>query len=77
MKKLFVAVVAAAAALSACNNANSIKNYSEKDSVAYAIGLDYGRHLKSLDSTLNPSVVAAAISDVLNNSGKMTQEQAY
>lgn len=77
MKKLFVAVVAVAAALSACNNASSIKSYSEKDSVAYAIGLDYGRHLKGLDSTLNPAVVAAAISDVLNNSAKMTQEQAY
>ncbi len=77
MKKLFVAAVAALAALSACNNASSIKSYSEKDSVAYAIGLDYGRHLKGLDSTLNPSVVAAAISDVLNSSAKMTQEQAY
>lgn len=77
MKKLFVVALAAVAVLSACNNAGSIKSYSEKDSVAYAIGLDYGRHLKSLDSTLNPAVVMAAISDVLNNSQKMDQDQAF
>ncbi len=76
MKKILVLAVVLTAAFSACNTGKNPKAFSEKDSVAYAFGLDYGRHAKSFDSTLNTAIIAQAISDVMNNTQKMTIGQA-
>ncbi len=77
MKKLLIVVVLFAAAFVSCKSSKNIKGFSEKDSLSYAIGIDYGSHAKRLDSTMSVSVIAAAIQDVLNNKPQMTQEEAY
>jgi FKBP-type peptidyl-prolyl cis-trans isomerase len=45
--------------------------------VAYALSLDLGNFLKTVDSTANPATVAQGIADVLKNKPQMTQEEAY
>ena len=66
---------AAVVGLGSCGGSASVR--SEKDSVAYAIGLDLGNYIKNLDSTLDINVVSSAIKDVIKNKQKMTQEDAY
>lgn len=77
MKKLLFLAVVMAVALTSCNSAKSIKSYSEKDSVAYALGTDLGRYLKNLDSTLNVSVVATGIQDAIDGKEKINMDDAY
>lgn len=77
MKKIIIlAGVVAMMTLSACGS-GSVSLRSEKDSLAYAVGLDLGAYIKTMDSTLSVNVISSAISDVLNNNQKMDQEQAY
>lgn len=77
MKKLLIVAVIFAAALVSCNGSSkSIKSFSEKDSLAYSWGLDYGTHAKMVDSTLNPNIIAQAIIAVMNGKADMTIEQA-
>lgn len=48
---------------------------SEKDSIAYAVGIDLGHFIKyRVDSTLNVKVVAKAIQDVLDDKMMMDAE---
>lgn len=72
-----IVAVLFSAALVSCNGGKKVAKFSEKDSLSYAIGIDYGTHAKRLDSTMNVSVIAAAITDVINNKPQMTQEEAY
>ncbi|MEG0033201.1 MAG: FKBP-type peptidyl-prolyl cis-trans isomerase [Mucinivorans sp.] len=58
-----------------CGGSTSIK--SEKDSLAYALGVDYGTALwMNLDSTLNADLVAKGIVDVFAKKANLTREQA-
>lgn len=77
MKKLLIVAVIFSAAMVSCKGTKNIKSFNEKDSLSYAIGIDYGTHAKRLDSTMNVAVIAAAIQDVINNKPQMTQEEAY
>jgi FKBP-type peptidyl-prolyl cis-trans isomerase len=76
MKKLLIVAVVFATALVSCNGSKSIKSFSEKDSLAYSWGLDYGTHAKMVDSTLNPGIIAQAIFEVMKGKNAMTIEQA-
>ena len=61
--------------MSSCNGGGgSLK--SEQDSVAYAVGLQCGDFIKSVDSTMNLNVVMGAVKDVINNKQKMDNEAA-
>ena len=56
--------------------AGSLK--TEQDSLAYAVGLDFGNYVKGVDSTLDVNVIAAGIKAVLaNDTTTMTREAAY
>ncbi len=76
MKKLLIVAVIFAAAFVSCKSSKNIKSFSEKDSLAYAWGLDYGTHAKMVDSTMNPNIIAQAILDVMKGKNSMTIEQA-
>ncbi len=76
MKKvIFVAIVAAVSMIS-CKGMKDIKSFSLADSVAYAVGVDFGIWAKQLDSTLNVNMLAAAISDGMKGKTMMTREEA-
>ncbi len=77
MKKLLVVAVIVSAAFASCQGTKNIKSFSDVDSLAYAIGTDYGNHAKRLDSTMNPAIIYAAIKDALANKSQMTQEEAF
>lgn len=77
MKKLLIAVVILSAALVSCNGGKKIASFSDKDSLSYAIGIDYGMHAKRVDSTMNVSIIAQAIADAMHNKPQMTHEDAY
>ncbi|MDR0907473.1 MAG: FKBP-type peptidyl-prolyl cis-trans isomerase [Rikenellaceae bacterium] len=77
MKKLLIIAVVFTVAMVSCQSNKSIKNFTEKDSLSYAIGSDYGAHAKNLDSTMNVAIIAEAIRDVIAGKGQMTQEEAY
>ena len=77
MKRLLIVAVIFCAAFASCQGSKSIKSFTAKDSLAYAMGVDYGSHAKRMDSTLNASIIYAAISDVLANKPQMTQEDAF
>ena len=75
MKKFFILAAGVAVALSSCNGGGgSLK--SEQDSVAYAVGLQCGEFIKSVDSTMNLNVVMGAVKDVINNKQKIDNEAA-
>ncbi len=79
MKKIIViAAIAAGFALAfgSCGGAKSLK--TEKDSLAYALGLDIGMGLKTTlkDSTLNVNLIAAGIKEAFANEMGMTREDA-
>ena len=65
MKKIALFALVAVVALSSCTGTKSIKNFTEKDSVAYALGTDLGSYLRNLDSTLNLNVVQQGIVDAV------------
>ena len=76
MKKSIFLFAAVALIFGACQSGGgSVK--SEKDSVAYAIGVDLGNYLKNVDSTINVNTVAAAIKDVLKSKAKMDIPTAH
>ncbi len=77
MKKLLIVAVIFCAAFASCQGSKNIKSFTTKDSLAYAMGVDYGSHAKRMDSTISASVIYAAIRDVLANKPQLTQEEAY
>lgn len=62
MKKLILLCGAAAMVLSSCGTTGGTPK-SEKDSLAYIIGYNWGTALRDLDPTIDISVVAAAMRD--------------
>ncbi len=75
MKKLLIVAAVAAVAFSSCGvGGGSIK--TDLDSLAYAIGVDLGTQIKSIDSTMNPNIVAKGLIDVFKNNNKMKQDSA-
>ena len=66
MKKIAILGAVAAVVFSSCGTgAGSLK--TEQDSLAYAVGLDFGNYVKGVDSTLDVNVIAAGIKAVLAN----------
>jgi FKBP-type peptidyl-prolyl cis-trans isomerase len=77
MKKFAFIALAAIIGLSSCGGPKSVKNFSEQDSVAYALGTDLGRYLKNLDSTLNLNVVQLGIEDAVKGQEQINMDDAY
>lgn len=69
-----MAVVLTAAFTSCGSGSTTIK--TDTDSVAYAIGVDFGNGLFQFDSTLNVDIVAQAVRDVFAKKAKMTPEES-
>ena len=79
MKKLLFVAAAAAAVLSSCGGgAGSLK--SEKDSLAYAVGVDLGLYVRQLDSVqklnLDLNAVCASLKETATGKGKMSPDDA-
>lgn len=72
-----VVALVGAVAFTSCKSTKNIKSFSEKDSVAYALGNDLGRYLKNLDSTLNVDIVAQGIRDAIAGKEKIQMDSAY
>jgi FKBP-type peptidyl-prolyl cis-trans isomerase len=78
MKKFVIAGAIALMALSACRRSGGTGvGQTEMDSVAYLIGLDLGRMVKQMDSTLNVNRIAEGIGDALAGTPRMTRDEAY
>ncbi len=60
--------------MSSCGTGSSIK--SEQDSLAYALGMDFGNWLKTVDSTMNLNVVSAGVKDAVAGQTKMDRDSA-
>lgn len=64
MKKITLAVLLAALALGACSKKGvGVKLRTDTDSVAYIIGMNVGKNLLGMDSTLNLDAVCAGMRD--------------
>lgn len=74
MKKMMILGAALALMMSSCGTGSSVK--TEQDSLAYALGMDFGNYIKSIDSTLNVNVMAAGINDALAGKTKMDRDSA-
>jgi FKBP-type peptidyl-prolyl cis-trans isomerase len=76
MKKLLFVAVIFAAAMVSCKSMKSIKNYTDKDSLAYSFGTIYGVDMHRNDSTFNTAIFAKAFADAFDKKSEMTPEQA-
>lgn len=66
MKRILILTAAAAVVFASCGKGTaSLK--TQEDSVAYAIGLTWGKSLRSIDSTLNVNVFSSAVKSVMDN----------
>lgn len=74
MKRL-VLIFTLVAALSSCHK-GGVKLGAETDSLAYVIGMNVGRNLMKMDSTLNIDVVCTAIREAYTGKEKMSFEEA-
>ena len=77
MKKMFFLAVASVSMLAACNGGGSTAIKTDVDTLAYAIGMDFGSNIKTIDSTINVNVLAQGIKDGIANKTKMTREEAF
>lgn len=78
MKKLILlvsAVAVSATMFSSCGGSVNLK--TEKDSVAYSIGIDLGNYIKNLNEDLDINVIANAMKDVLAENEKIHQDSAF
>lgn len=80
-KSIITTLLAAAAAAAVIAGAASCSKRGQKlaaetDSLSYVIGLNVGRSLMQMDSTLNVDVVCAAIRDAFAETPKMTMDDA-
>ena len=71
MKRLSI-ILAVATIFVSCHK-GGVKLGSDTDSLAYVIGMNVGRSLMQMDSTLNVEVVCSAIKDVFAESEKLQQ----
>ena len=74
MKRLSI-ILAVATIFVSCHK-GGVKLGSDTDSLAYVIGMNVGRSLMQMDSTLNVEVVCSAIKDVFAESEKMSFDDA-
>ncbi len=74
MKRIFL-ILMLVAMFASCRK-SGVKLGAETDSLAYVIGLNVGKSLLQMDSTLNVDVVCTAIRDAYNGKEKMTFEEA-
>ena len=74
MKRLFL-ILALVVTFASCNK-GGVKLGAEADSLAYVIGLNVGKSLLQMDSTLNVDVVCTAIKEAYTGHEKMTFEEA-
>lgn len=59
-----------------CHKSSS-KMANDLDSLSYVIGLNVGKNLIKMDSTLNADMICMAIKDVYNGKEKMTMKQSH
>ena len=77
MKKIAIFGTFAALVLSSCG-AGAGTPKTEADSLAYAMGIDFGTYAKKVDSTLDVNVIAAGIKAAMQgDTSVMSQEQVY
>ncbi len=76
MKKILMlcAAVATLSLSACCGGGGSLK--TESDSLAYALGMDFGNYIKSVDSTMNLGALSAGIKDAVANKSKMDRDSA-
>ena len=74
MKRLFL-ILALVMLFASCHK-SGVKLGAETDSMAYVIGMNMGKSLLQMDSTLNVDVVCAAIKDAYTGHEKMSFEEA-
>lgn len=74
MKRLFL-ILSLVVMFSSCHK-GGVKLGAEADSLAYVIGLNVGKNLLQMDSTLNVDVVCTAIKDAFTGHEKMSFEEA-
>lgn len=72
----FFVVAMFSSALFGCGHKRSAKMQDEQDSIAYIIGMNVGRNLYKMDSTLNVEALCRAIKDVFEGKEQMTYEEA-
>lgn len=77
MKKLIAPILALLLA-GACskNSGGSVKLAHDTDSVAYVIGMNVGKNLLRMDSTIRVEAVCEGIRDVFRGKTRMTEEEA-
>lgn len=75
MKNFIILSAVAAMLFSSCGGGSTAIK-SEQDSLAYAIGIDLGNYVKSLDSTVNVDILAAGIKDILAGKEKLNHEES-
>lgn len=81
MKKLMIVAVAFCTAFASCKGSKSISNFSEIDSLSYAIGMDLALRTGIMgvpngDSTINVNAITQAFQDAFANKTQMTIEEA-
>lgn len=76
MKKMMILGAVITMIFSACGAGSSTPK-TELDSLAYAVGMDFGNYVKNVDSTLNVDIIAAGIKAVLNDNPKIDKDSAY
>lgn len=76
VKILIAASLLALLAASCSRGGKAVKVADEADSIAYVIGLNVGRNLYAMDSTMRPEVVCRAITDVFKGRTLMTGDEA-
>ncbi len=62
--------------VSCSRGGKAVKVADEADSIAYVIGLNVGRNLYAMDSTMRPEAVCRAIMDVFKQRQLMTNDEA-
>lgn len=78
MKRVLIVGALALFSLVSCRHTGGSRpDQAEMDSVAYLIGLDLGRMVKQIDSTLNVNRIADGIADALAGNQTITKDEAY
>lgn len=73
---IVASLLTALLAASCSRGGKAVKVADEADSIAYVIGLNVGRNLYAMDSTMRPEVVCRAIMDVFKDRPLMTGDEA-
>ncbi len=78
MKRILIVGAIVLLSLASCRRSDRNRpDQAEMDSVAYMVGLDLGRMVKQIDSTLNVDRIAEGIADALTGRGQVSRDEAY